>query len=102
MHLKQPEFTYSTCGPFTKNKEKIKKIKETEKPRYIYQNVLDKDCFQHAIAYGDFKDLNKKTAADKVLRDKAINIAKNKNVIDINMDYLQWFINFSIKIFEVK
>ena len=58
MHLKQPEFTYSTCGPFTKNKERIKKIKETEKQRYIYQNELDKACFQHAMAYGDFKDLN--------------------------------------------
>ena len=27
-YLRQPGFTYSTCGPFTKNKERIKKIKE--------------------------------------------------------------------------
>ena len=62
MHLKQPELTCSTCGPFTKNKERIKKIKETEKPRYIYQNELDKACFQHVMAYGDFKDLNEKNS----------------------------------------
>ena len=46
MHLKQPRFTYSACGPFTKNKERIQKFKET----------------------GD---------SDKVLRNKAFNIAKN-------------------------
>ena len=45
--------------------------------RYIYQNVLDKVCFQHDMAYGGFKDLNRRTAADKLLRDKAFNIAKN-------------------------
>ena len=44
---------------------------------YIYKNELDKACFQHDIAYGDFKDLTKRTAADKILRDKAFNIAKN-------------------------
>ena len=30
MHLRQPEFRYSACGPFTKNKEKIQKIKKQE------------------------------------------------------------------------
>ena len=30
MHLRQPRFTYSACGTFTKNKERIKKIKERE------------------------------------------------------------------------
>ena len=29
------------------------------------------------MAYGDFKDLVRRTASDKVLRDKAFNIAKN-------------------------
>ena len=42
MHLKQPGFTYSVCGPFTKNKERINIIKETGDSRYIYQNKLDK------------------------------------------------------------
>ena len=40
MHLKQPEFTYSGCGPFTKNKERIKKFKETGDTSYIYKNEL--------------------------------------------------------------
>ena len=45
--------------------------------RYIYQNELDKACFQHEIAYGDFKDLARRTASDNTLLDKAFNIAKN-------------------------
>ena len=77
MHLKQPGFTYSACGPFTKNKERIEKFKETGDTNYIYENELDKVCFQHDMAYGDFKDLARRTASDKVLRDKAFNIAKN-------------------------
>ena len=77
MHLKQPGFTYSACGPFTKNKERIQKFKETGDTEYIYKNKLDKACFQHDMAYGGFKYLPLITAADKVLRDKAFNIAKN-------------------------
>ena len=77
MHLKQPQFTYSACGPFTKNKKRIQKFKETGDSRYIYRNELDKGCFQHDMAYGDFKDLTKRTAADNVLRDKAFNIAQD-------------------------
>ena len=38
MHLRQPGFTYSACSPFTKNKKRINKIKETGDSRYIYQN----------------------------------------------------------------
>ena len=77
MHLKQPGFTYSAFGPFTKNKERIKKIKETGCTNYIYKNELDKACFQNDMAYGDFKDLKRRTFSDKVLRDKVFNIAKN-------------------------
>ena len=76
MYLKQPGFTYSACGLFTKNKERIEKIKETGDTSYIYKNELDKACFQHDMGYGDFKDLAKRTASDKILRDKAFNIAK--------------------------
>ena len=47
MHLKQPRFTYSACGPFTKNKERIQKFKKTGDSRYIYKNELDKACFQN-------------------------------------------------------
>ena len=77
IHLKQPRFTYSACGPFTKNKERIQKFKETGDTSYIYKNELDKACFQHDMAYGDFKDIKRRTASDKILRDKAFNIAKN-------------------------
>ena len=78
MHLRQHQFTYSACGPLTKNEERIQKFKETGDTKYIYRNELDKACFQYDMAYGDFKDLAKRTAADKVLRDKAFNIAKDK------------------------
>ena len=77
MHLKQPGFTYSASGPFTKNKEQLQKFKETEDSIYIYRNELDKACFQHNMAYGGFTDLAKRTAADKGLKNKAFNIAKN-------------------------
>ena len=59
--------------------KKSKKIKRTGDSRYIYQNELDKACFQHDMPYGEFKDLNRRTAADKELRDKAFNIAENPN-----------------------
>ena len=78
MHLRQPGFIYGACSPFTKNKERIKNFKETEDSRYIYQNKLDKAFFQHDMAYGDFKDWNRKAAADKVLCEKTFDIAKNK------------------------
>ena len=60
-----------------KNKERIQKFEETGDTNYIYKNVLDKTCFQHDMAYGDLKDLARRTASDKILRDKAFNIAKN-------------------------
>ena len=77
MDLKQPEFTYSACEQFTKNKERIQKFKEVGDTSYICKNELDKACFQQDMAYGDFKDLARRIASDKVLRDKAFNIAKN-------------------------
>ena len=77
MHLKQPGFTYSVCGPFTKHKEKIRKFNQTGDTRYIYRNDLDKACFQHDSANADNKDLINRTRADKVLRDKAYDMARN-------------------------
>ena len=64
----QPQFVYSACGPFTRHRERIKKFKQTGDTRYIYRNELDKVCFQHDSAY--------QIKSDKVLRDKAYNIAK--------------------------
>ena len=77
MHLRQPRFVYSACGPFTRHKERIKEFKRTGDTRYIYRNELDKACFQHDSAYPDHKDLINRTEADKVLRDKAYDIASN-------------------------
>ena len=69
MNLRQPGLRES--------EERILKCKETGDSLYIYQNELDKACFQHDMAYGDFKDLPRRTPSDKTLRDKAFNIAKN-------------------------
>ena len=102
MYLKQPGFTYSPCGPFTKNKEeRIQKFKETGDTSYIYKNELDKACFQHDVAYGGFKDLKRRTFSDQALRDKASNIAKILNLIGIKEESLLWFINFLAKSLEV-
>ena len=73
----QPGVTYRACGPFRRNKERRQKFKEIGDSRYIYQNELDKACFQHNMGYGDFKDLIRRIAFDKTLRDKAFSIAKN-------------------------
>ena len=85
MHLKQPGFTYNACGPFTKNKERIQKFKEIGDTSYIYKNELDKACFQHDMAYGDFKEI------------KHLILQKTLNMMNIKEDLLLWFINFSIK-----
>ena len=77
MHLRQPGFTYSACGPFTKHRERINKFMNTGDTRFIYRNDLDKVCFQHDSTYSDDKDLVKRTKSDKILRDKAFNFAKN-------------------------
>ena len=77
MHLKQPGFTYSACGPFTINKQRIQKFTQTVDTNYNYKNELGKAGFQHDMAYGDFKVLKRRTQSDKVLKDKAFEIANN-------------------------
>ena len=77
MHLRQPGFTYSACGPFTKNKQRIKKFIQTGDTNYICKNELDKACFQHHMAYAKYKDLEKRTQSHKVLKDRAFAIANN-------------------------
>ena len=77
IHLRQPQFTYSACGPFTRHEERIQKFKETGDTNYIYMNELDKACFTHDAAYSDSKDLTKRTVADKILKNKAFDIAKD-------------------------
>ena len=75
MHLKQPSFTYSACGPSTKSKERIQKFMLTGNTDYIYRNDLDKACFQHDMAYSKYK--NKRAQSDKVVRNKAFESASN-------------------------
>ena len=75
MHLRQPGFTYSACGPFTRNKERIQNFMQTGNTDFISKNELDKACFQHDMAYRKAKDLVRRTQSDKVLRDKAFKIA---------------------------
>ena len=62
IYLKQPGFTYSACGPFRKNKERIEKFMQTGNTDFIFKNELDKDCFQHDMAYGKSEDLAKKNS----------------------------------------
>ena len=76
MHLRQSEFTYSALDQLQKQRKNTK-IKKTGDSRYIYQNELDKACFEHDMVYGDFKDFARKTASDKILHDRAFNITKN-------------------------
>ena len=77
LHLKQPGFTYSACGPFTKHHERIQKFRETDTLKYFYGNELDKACFAHDAAYSDSKDLANRTISDKILKDRAYEIARN-------------------------
>ena len=77
MHLKKPGFTYTACGPFTKNKERTEKFMQTGNTNFIYKNELDKACFQHDMAYDKSKDLGKRTQSDKVLSDKVFKSASD-------------------------
>ena len=85
MHLRQPRFTYSACGPFTKKT----KIKETGDSRYVYQNELDKDCFQHDMDYGDFKDLTRITVSVKHCVIKHLVLLKIQSMMDTKGVLLQ-------------
>ena len=97
MHLRQSGFTYSACGPFTKNKQRIQKLKETGDSRYIYQNELDKACFQHDMTYGDFKDLIGRAASITNCSMKRLILLKIQSMIDIKEVLLQWSTNVLIK-----
>ena len=77
LHLKQPGFNYSACGPFTKHRQRIQKFRETSNLKHLYRNELDKACFAHDAAYSDSKDLAKRTISDKILKDRADDIARN-------------------------
>ena len=98
IHLRQPGFTYSACGPFTRNGKRTEKFKETGDSKYICQNKLDKACFQHVIGLWSFKYLNRRTAANKVFHDKAFSIAKNPKY----GGYQRGFASVVYKLFDKK
>ena len=77
LHLRQPGFTCGDCGPFTKYCERIRKFKETSYVNYMYKNGLYKACLAHGAPYCDSKDLAKRTISDKILKDRAYEIAIN-------------------------
>ena len=79
LDLKQPGFTHSACGPFTKHRERIQKSRKTGNLRHLYRNELDEVCFVHDAAYSDSNDLAKRIISDKTLRDRAYEIARNRN-----------------------
>ena len=77
LHVRQPGFTCSACGPFTKHQERIQKFKETGNLKQPYRNELDKTCFTHDAEYSNSKDLAEKTTSDKVLKERISEIARN-------------------------
>ena len=98
MRLRQPRFRYSASALFTKNKERIKKLKETTwDSQYIHQKKLDKAFFKHDLAYEYFQDLHRRTAAEKIWCDKTFNVAQNPKYYGYQRDLLQWSINCLIK-----
>ena len=60
IHLKQPGYNYSACGPFTKNKERIQNSIQTRNTNYIYKNNLDKASFLDDMTYGKYKEHSQK------------------------------------------
>ena len=75
--MKSTRFTYSACGSFTKNKERIQKFMQTGNTSYMQRNDPYNARFQHDMAYGRQKDLTKRAESDKVLRDKAFKFSSN-------------------------
>ena len=74
LHLRQPGFNHSACGPFTKYGKTIRKFRETSNLRYIYNNELDKTCFVHDLAYSNSKDLAKRAISDKIVKSELMKL----------------------------
>ena len=77
LHLKLSGFTYIACGRFPKHRKKIQKFRETGDLKHLCRNELDKSCFTHDVAYSDSKDLAERTISDKIMKDRASEIARN-------------------------
>ena len=104
MYLKQPGFTCSSCGPFTKHCERIQKFRETGNLKHLCRNELDKAYFAHDAAYSESKDLSKRTISDKVLKDRAYEIGRNpgyRMIMDIK-GYQSALVSMVYKFFDEK
>ena len=86
MHLRQPRFVYSACGPFTRHKERIKEFKRTGNINLLYRNVLDKASFKHDAAYAKYKDVKNRLIADDKLKNSSYDIASNPEYDDYQRD----------------
>ena len=75
MHLRQPQFVYSACGPFTRHKERIKEFKRTGDTRLLYRNKLGKASFKYDAAYTKYKDVENRLISDQKLKNSAYDIA---------------------------
>ena len=104
MYLKQPGFTCSSCGPFTKHCERIQKFRETGNLKHLCRNELDKAYFAHEAAYSESKDLSQRTISDKVLKDRAYEIGRNPGyqmIVDIK-GYQSALVSMVYKFFDEK
>ena len=81
MHLRQPRFVYSACGPFTRHRERIKEFKRADNINLLYRNALDKACFKHDAAYAKYKDVENRLIADDKLNNSACDIASNPEYV---------------------
>ena len=77
-HLKQPGLTYSAGGLFTKHRERTQKSRETGNLKHLYRNELDEAFCSHNSVYSDSKGLAKRTISNKILKDRAYEIGRNR------------------------
>ena len=75
LHLKQPGFAYSAYGPFIKHRKRTQKFREIGNLKHLYRHELDKSCFAHDAAFSESIGLAKRTISDKILKDRAYEIA---------------------------
>ena len=78
LHLKQQEFTSSACGLFIKHRQRIQNFRETGNLKHLYRNELEKTCFGQDPAYSNNKDFVKRTISEKILKDRAYEVARNR------------------------
>ena len=98
LHSKQPGFTYSACGIFTKHRERIQKLTKTGSLKHLQRIKLDKACFAHEAAYSDSKKFAKRTTSDKILNNSAYETAMNREYCG----YLRELASLSQKFFDKK